>query len=320
MNKIIVLDGYTLNADNALDFSALSDLGEVSYYDYTPENKAIERIGDSSIIIINKIRITKELLDKCPNIKYIGVIATGYDVVDIEACRNRGIVVTNIPTYGTQAVAQYTFALMLELCHHVGKHSASVSNGDWAKSRDFCYWNYPLIELAGKTLGIIGYGKIGQSVAKIAVSFGLNVLAYDLYHNDKYLIDGVNYSSLENIFMNSDFISLNCPLTPENKGIICAKNIELMKKGVYIINTARGGLVNEVETANAINNGKIAGMAVDVLSVEPPRESNPLIECKNCIVTPHIAWAAKESRTRLFNTSIANLQAFLNGNPQNKVS
>lgn len=317
--KIVVLDGYALNPGD-ISWDKIATQGDFALYDITQDKDVVDRIGNAEIVFTNKTSITKDVLDKCPNIKYIGVLATGYNVVDIKACRDKGIVVTNIPTYGTTAVAQYTMAMILELCHHVGEHNRSVKAGDWKKSINFSYWNYPLIELSGKTLGIIGFGRIGQAVAKIASAFGLNILAYDKFPNNDYLFDNVSYATIDELLRKSDFISLNCPLTEENKGIINKDNISNMKDGVFIINTARGPLINEKDLVEALESGKVQGAAVDVLAEEPPVKGNLLIDCDKCIVTPHIAWAAKESRARLMDIASENLASFLNGNPINKIN
>ncbi|MGI6702176.1 MAG: D-2-hydroxyacid dehydrogenase [Christensenellales bacterium] len=316
--KIVVLDGYALNPGD-ISWDGFKALGEFALYDHTVKADIVSRIGDAGAVLTNKTPITRETMLKCPDMKYIGVLATGYNVVDVEAAAELGVTVTNIPTYGTDAVAQYAIAMMLELCHHIGEHNRSVKLGEWQKSRDFCYWNYPTIELSGKTLGIIGFGRIGQKTARIATALGLNVLAYDKHPNENYLFDGVKYATLDELLNKSDFISLNCPLTQENKGIINKDNIAKMKDGVYIINTARGPLINEKDLYDALNSGKVGGAAVDVLNEEPPKEGNLLIEAVNCIVTPHIAWAAKESRTRLMDIAVNNLKAYMEGKPVNTV-
>jgi glycerate dehydrogenase len=319
--KIVVLDGYTLNPGD-LRWEGIEKFGELIVHDrtdFSPE-KVIETIGDAEIIFTNKTPLPKSVLSKTPTVKYIGVLATGYNVVDTLAAKEQGIIVTNIPTYGTAAVGQFTLALILELCHHVGEHSRAVFNGDWTKSADFCFWNYPLIELAGKTMGIIGFGRIGQATAKIAQSFGLNILAYDSYQNPDLESDTCKYATLEELLSNSDIVSLHCPLFDSTKGIINKANIAKMKDGVMIINTSRGPLVVEEDLREALESGKVAAAAVDVVSSEPISAANPLLKAKNCIITPHIAWAPKESRTRLMNTAIENLEAFIKGNPINVVN
>jgi glycerate dehydrogenase len=317
--KIVVLDGYTLNPGD-LSWDRLKQFGEVTIYDRTPSDKILERIGDAEIVYTNKTPLSKETLKKIPNTKFIGVLATGYNVVDVDAAKDLGITVTNIPTYGTDAVAQFAMALLLEMCHHVGEHSREVKNGAWSNSKDFCFWNFPLIELAGKNMGVIGMGRIGQTTAKIAQSFGMNVLAYDAFPNKDLETETLKFVGLDELFKNSDAISLHCPLFESTKGIINKDNIAKMKDGVMIVNTSRGPLIVEEDLAEALNSGKVAGAAVDVLSEEPAKMNNPLMTAKNCIITPHIAWAPKEARDRLLNIAIDNLEAFLNGNPVNIVS
>ena len=317
--KIVVLDGYTLNPGD-ISWSGLEEHGELTVYDRTPADKIVERIGNAEIIFTNKTPLTKETFDRCPEIRFVGVLATGYNVVDTEYAKSRGIPVTNIPAYGTAAVAQFAFALLLELCHHVGAHSDSVHKGDWTKCPDFCYWNYPLVELAGKTFGIIGFGRIGQAAARIAQAMGMKVLAYDQFFDPKLENDGLKYARLDELFARSDVISLHCPLFPSTQGIINKTNIAKMKNGVMIINTSRGPLVVEQDLAEALNSGKVAGAALDVVSTEPIRSDNALLKAKNCIITPHIAWAPRESRGRLMNIAVDNLKAFLSGSPVNVVN
>ncbi len=317
--KIVVLDGYTLNPGD-ISWSGLEQHGELTVYDRTPADKIVERIGNAEIVYTNKTPLTKEIFDSCPTIKFVGVLATGYNVVDTEYAKSKGIPVTNIPTYGTAAVAQFAFALLLELCHHVGSHSDSVHNGDWTKCPDFCYWNYPLVELAGKTFGVIGFGRIGQTAAKIAQALGMKVLAHDQFIDKSLENDGLKYVQLDELFAQSDVISLHCPLFPSTQGIINKANIAKMKDGVMIINTSRGPLVVEQDLAEALDSGKVAGAALDVVSSEPIRSDNLLLNAKNCIITPHIAWAPRESRNRLMNIAVDNLSAFLSGNPVNVVN
>lgn len=319
--KIVVLDGYTLNPGD-LSWEGIGKFGELVVHnrtDFSPE-KVIETIGNAEIIFTNKTPLPKSVLSKTPTVKYIGVLATGYNVVDTEVAKELGIIVTNIPTYGTAAVAQFTLALVLELCHHIGEHSRAVFNGEWTRSDDFCFWNYPLVELAGKTMGIIGFGRIGQATAKIAQAFSLNILAYDSYQNPELESETCKYASLDELLSKSDIVSLHCPLLDSTKGIINKDNIAKMRDGVMIINTSRGPLVVEEDLREALETGKVAGAAVDVVSSEPISEDNPLLKAKNCIITPHIAWAPKESRTRLMNTAIKNLEAFIKGNPINVVN
>ena len=311
--KIVILDGYTENPGD-LSWEGLEQLGELTVYEHTKTEEIISRIGDAELVITNKTPVSAETFAACPQIKYVGVLATGYNVVDVDDARERGIVVTNIPTYGTQAVAQYVFALLLELCHHVGHHSSAVQQGRWTEGRDFCFWDYPLIELAGKTMGIIGYGRIGHATADIARAFGMRVIAYDA------LCTGDELVSLDELLAQSDVISLHCPLNKENTGLINKEAIAKMKDGVMIINTARGPLINEVDLREALLAGKVQGAALDVVSVEPIRKDNVLLGLENCLITPHIAWAPKESRQRLMDVAVKNLESFLAGVPVNNVA
>ena len=319
--NIVVLDGFTLNPGD-LSWDGLKQFGELTVHDrisFAPEN-VVKTIGDADVIFTNKTPLPKDVLEKVPFVKYIGVLATGYNVVDTAAAKELGILVTNIPTYGTAAVAQFTIALLLELCHHVGAHSDSVKNGDWTNSVDFCFWNYPLIELAGKNMGFIGFGRIGQATAKVAQALGLTVLAYDSFQNPALVSESCKYVSLDELLANSDVITLHCPLTDSTKGIINRNTIAGMKDGVMIINTSRGPLVVEQDLCDALNSGKVAGAAVDVVSAEPIAPGNPLLKAKNCIITPHIAWAPKESRARLMNIAAENLASYVNGLPTNVVN
>lgn len=317
--KIVVLDGYTLNPGD-ISWSGLEKYGELTVYDRISTDEIAEKIGDAEIVYTNKTPITKETFDKCPSIKFICVLATGYNVVDIDYAKSKGIPVTNIPTYGTAAVAQFAIALLLELCHHVGAHSISVKNGDWSNCPDFCYWKHPLVELAGKTFGIIGFGRIGQTTAKIAQAIGMNVLAYDEYPIAELENDKLKYTPLDELLAKSDVISLHCPLFPSTQGIINKSNIAKMKDGVMLINTSRGPLVVEQDLVEALESGKVAGAALDVVASEPICRDNVLLKAKNCIITPHIAWAPKESRSRLMSIAVDNLAAFLSGNPANVVN
>ncbi len=317
--KIVVLDGYTENPGD-LSWEALNEIGILTVYDRTPGDKIIERIGNAEAIYVNKVPLSGETIEACPNLKFIGVLATGYNVIDIAAAKRAGVIVANVPTYGTNAVAQFTIALLLELCHHIGEHSNCVKAGDWTNSPDWCFWNYPLIELAGKTMGIIGFGKIGQKTAEIAQALGMNILAYDEYHNSTLESDSCKYVTLDELLMNSHVISLHCPLTPSTQGIINKENIAKMKDEVLILNTSRGPLIIEEDLKDALNMGKVAGAALDVVSTEPIKMDNPLLEAKNCIITPHIAWAPKESRQRLMDIAVDNLKAYLAGTPVNVVN
>lgn len=316
--KIVILDGYTENPGD-LSWSGFEALGDLEVYDRTPVDKTAERIGTSEVVITNKTLITAEVIAQCPNIKYIGVLATGYNVVDTQAAKAKGIPVCNIPTYGTQSVGQFTIAMLLEICHHIGHHSEAVHAGRWESNPDFCFWDYPLIELYGKTMGIIGFGRIGQTTAKMAIALGMNVIAYDEQANDTGR-EIAEYVSLDELFTRSDVISLHCPLFPSTEGIINKDSISLMKDGVIILNTARGPLIVEQDLADALNNGKVYAAAVDVVSSEPILSSNPLLKAKNCLITPHIAWAPAEARKRLMDIAISNLRLFIEGRPENVVN
>lgn len=317
--KIVVLDGYTLNPGD-ISWEGLEALGEVVVYDRTKEAEVVSRIGDAEVVYTNKTPLTKETFAACTNIKFVGVLATGYNVVDISAAKERGIPVANIPTYGTAAVSQFAIALLLEMCHHVGAHSESVQRGEWSKNPDWCYWNYPLIELAGKTMGIIGFGRIGQDTGKIAQALGMKILAYDAYKNEALVSETCRYVELDELFAESDVISLHCPLFPETEGMINKESIAKMKKGVMLINTSRGPLIVEEDLRDGLNEGQVGAAALDVVSVEPIRDDNPLLDAKNLIITPHIAWAPKESRQRLMDIAVNNLKAFLEGTPENIVN
>ena len=319
--KIVVLDGYTENPGD-LSWDELGALGELTVYDrtsLTDENEAIERIGDAEIVFTNKTPITKKVIDACPDMKFISVLATGYNVVDYAYAKEKGIPVTNVPTYGTASVGQFAIALLLEICHHIGHHSESVHAGNWEKSVDFCYWDYPLIELDGKTMGIIGFGRIGKTTGKIAKAMGMKILAYDRHPSD----EGrkiAEYVDLDTLLANSDVIALHCPLFPETEGIINKDTIAKMKDGVILLNNSRGPLVVEQDLADALNSGKVAAAGVDVVSTEPIKGDNPLLTAKNCIITPHISWAPKESRQRIMDCAVENVKAYLAGAPVNVVN
>lgn len=317
--KIVVLDGYTLNPGD-ISWEGLEALGEVTVYDRTKEEDVIARIGDADVVYTNKTPVTRETLEACDNVKFIGVLATGYNIVDIDAAKEKGIPVSNIPTYGTAAVSQFAIALLLELCHHIGAHSDAVKAGEWTNNPDWCFWKYPLVELAGKTMGIIGFGRIGQDTAKIAQALGMKILAYDAYQNPELESETCHYADLDTLLGQSDVISLHCPLFPSTEGIINKANIAKMKDGVMIINDSRGPLIVEKDLREALDSGKVAGAALDVVSAEPIQADNPLIGAKNVILTPHIAWAPKESRQRLMDIAVANLKAYVDGAPQNVVN
>lgn len=317
--KIVVLDGYTLNPGD-ISWEGLEALGEVTVYDRTKAEDIVARIGDADAVYTNKTPITKETLNACPNVKFIGVLATGYNIVDIEAAKEKGIPVSNIPTYGTAAVSQFAIALLLELCHHIGEHSDAVKAGEWTNNADWCFWKYPLVELAGKTMGIIGFGRIGQDTGKIAQALGMKVLAYDAYKRPELESETCKYADLDTVLAQSDVISLHCPLFPATEGMINKDSIAKMKDGVMIINDSRGPLIVEQDLRDALDSGKVAGAALDVVSTEPIQMDNPLLGAKNVILTPHIAWAPKESRQRLMDIAVANLKAYQDGAPQNVVN
>lgn len=315
-HTIVILDGYTLNPGD-LSWEGLAAFGELTVYERTEPDQILSRIGSADIVITNKTPLDAETIAKAPNLKYIGVLATGYNVVNIDAARKRGVVVTNIPTYGTDAVAQFAFALLLEIAHHVQKHSDAVKEGRWTIHPDFCFWDYPLIELAGKTMGIIGYGRIGQATARIAKAFGMHVIAYDVSQQSE---DSDVYVDLDTLLGTSDVISLHCPLFESTKGIINKASIARMKDGVIILNNSRGPLIVEQDLADALNSGKVYAAGLDVVSEEPIKADNPLLTAKNCLITPHISWAPKESRQRLMDIAVHNLKAFVEGKPQHVVN
>ena len=319
--KIVVLDGYTENPGD-LSWDELGKLGELTVYDrtsLTDEDEAIARIGDAEVVFTNKTPITKKVIDACPNMKMISMLATGYNVVDYVYAREKGIPVTNVPTYGTASVSQFSIALLLEICHHIGHHDASVHAGNWANCVDWCYWDYPLIELEGKTIGIIGFGRIGQAEGRIAKALGMNVVAHDLYPNDSGRAIA-EYVDLDTLYARADVISLHCNLTSENTGMINKDSIAKMKDGVILINNARGQLIHEQDVADALNSGKMGAAGLDVVYTEPIRADNPLLKAKNCIITPHISWAPKESRQRIMDTAVENVKAYLAGAPINVVN
>lgn len=319
--KIVVLDGYTENPGD-LSWDALREFGELTVYDRTSYVDApiiAERIGDAEIVITNKTPISKATIDKCPDIKVIPVLATGYNVVDYNYAKAKGIPVVNVPAYGTASVSQFSIALLLEICHHIGHHSDSVHAGNWANNADWCYWDYPLIELEGKTMGIVGFGRIGQAEGRIAKAMGMKVIAYDVFQSESGKEIG-EYVDLETLYKRADVISLHCNLTPENTGMINKESIARMKDGVIIINNARGQLINEQDVADALNSGKIAAAGLDVVYSEPIKADNPLLGAKNCIITPHISWAPKESRQRIMDITADNIRAFIAGKPINVVN
>ncbi|SFC14858.1 D-2-hydroxyacid dehydrogenase [Pragia fontium] len=317
--KIIILDGHTLNPGD-ISWHDIEQLGQVTVYERTPEELIVERIGDAEIVLTNKTPLNAQTLAHCPNLKFIGVLATGYNVVDIQAARQRNIIVSNVPSYSTMSVAQLSTALLLELCHHVGEHSSDVRSGGWTKSIDFSYWHSPLIELMGKKLGLIGYGRIGSAFAKVALALGMEILVYTPSQNKSIEQPNIRVVSLDQLLAESDVISLHCPLTDQNTGIINQNSITKMKTGVMLINTSRGGLIVEQDLADALNSGKVAGAGLDVLSIEPPSKDNPLLNARHCIITPHIAWAPKEARLRMMDITVNNLKCYIAGKPQNVVN
>ncbi|PKQ45375.1 D-2-hydroxyacid dehydrogenase [Confluentibacter flavum] len=317
--KIVVLDGYTLNPGD-LNWDSLKKLGDVTIYDRTPSNLILQRCEGADVLFTNKTILDEITLNNLPSLKYIGVLATGYNVVNTEVAKKNNIMVTNVPGYGTTSVVQMTFALLLELCHHVQYHSDSVMNGKWSASNDWCYWDYPLVELAGKTMGIIGFGNIGQKVADVAMAFGMNILVVDKNKSDQSKGNNIRWVENQELFEKSDVISIHCPLFPETKGLINKENLRKMKKSAFIINTSRGPIIIDRDLAEALINGTIAGAAIDVLSVEPPEANNPLYNAPNCIITPHIAWATKEARARLMVIAINNLSAFIKGEQINRIN
>ena len=319
--KIVVLDGYTENPGD-ISWAPLQELGEVTVYDRTAYEESpliAERIGDAEVAVINKTPISKETIDKCPNLKAIAVLATGYNVADYKYAAEKGIPVMNVPVYGTDNVSQFAVSLLMEVCSHIGHHSDSVHAGEWASNVDWCYWHYPMIEVSGKTAGIIGLGRIGTNTAKILRAMNVKVLAYDRHQHDagKQVAE---YVDLDELLSRSDFIFLHCPLFPETEGIINRDNIAKMKDGVILINNSRGPLVVEQDLYDALESGKVAAAAVDVVSTEPISKDNVLLKAKNCIITPHISWATKEARERIMNTTADNIRSFIEGAPVNVVN
>lgn len=318
MKKIVVLDGYAMNPGD-LSFAGLEALGDCTVYDFTRPEEVIPRAQDAEMVLTNKTRLTAEMIAAMPKLEYIGVLATGYNNVDIEAARQRGIVVANVPAYSTASVAQLAFAHILNITMQVQHHSEKVHKGRWMRNRDFCFWDNTLIELEGKTIGLVGFGNTGQATAAIALGFGMKVLAYTSKSQDK-LPEGVCSVSLDELFSSSDIVSLHCPLTPETRGLVNAERIAQMKSTAILINTSRGPVVDERALADALNAGRLYAAGVDVLSSEPPKADNPLLTAKNCYITPHIAWATKEARERLMAITTENVQAFLAGHPINDVT
>lgn len=317
--KIVILDGYTLNPGD-LSWDELKQSGDVEIHDRTPQEKVVERAKDAEVVFTNKTPLGEDLLKQLPRLKFIGVLATGYNVINIEIAKQQGIVVSNVPGYGTPSVVQMTFALLMELTLHVQHHSNTVREGKWSASKDFCYWDYPLVELANKTLGIIGFGDIGGKVADVATAFGMSIIGNSRTQTDQSHRKNFRWVSVTELLEQSDVVSIHCPLTPETKGLINKENLQLMKPSAYLLNTSRGPVIVDQDLADALNSDVIAGAGIDVLSTEPPPAGNPLFTAKNCIITPHIAWATKEARSRLMDITVNNLNAFLKGEPVNVVS
>jgi glycerate dehydrogenase len=317
--KIVVLDGYTLNPGD-LNWADLNQFGVVTVYDHTPATQIVGRAQGADILFTNKTPLQADHLAQLDGLKYIGVLATGYNVVDVAAAKARKITVTNIPTYGTRSVAQMVFALLLELTQHVKEHSDAVFNGEWTRCRDFCFWKHPLIELEGKTMGIIGFGRIGQATADLAAAFGMDVIGYDRQPSNQTQRRNFKWTGLEELLAQSDVVSLHCPLFPETEGLINQKTLKLMKPTAFLINTSRGLLVVEADLAETLNRGGIAGAALDVLAMEPPRTDNPLFAAQHCLITPHISWATHEARSRLMAIAVNNLKEFLDGHPVSVVN
>lgn len=316
--KIVVLDGRALNPGD-LSWERMGELGELAVYDRTSPQELMERAAGAEALITNKTLITAENMAALPDLKYIGVLATGYNVVDIDAAKERGIVVTNIPAYSTRSVAQTVFAHILNIVQRVGHYADENRKGRWEHSEDFCYWDTPLVELDGKRMGIVGFGNIGRATAFIAQAFGMDVYVYTSKEQHE-LPEAMRKISLDGIFAECDFVSLHCPLTPETKGMVDARRLGLMRPHAVLINTSRGPLVNEQDLADALNEGRLAAAGLDVLSIEPPVMGNPLLSAKNCFITPHIAWATKEARTRLMRIAVNNLKSYIEGNIINNVA
>jgi glycerate dehydrogenase len=317
--KIAVLDGYCLNPGD-LSWDGLRRFGEVEVFDRTRVDEVASRAADAELIFTNKTPLPGYVLEQLPRLRYIGVLATGYNVVDVDAARARGVVVTNIPTYGTASVAQFVFALLLELCHNVKLHADAVRAGEWSRNADWSFWKSPLMELSGKTMGIIGFGRIGRHVGRIADAMEMRVIANDTYRGDQPAYPGFRWAEVDELLAESDVVSLHSPLFPETRGMINARSLALMKPTAFLINTSRGPLVVDQDLADALNAGKLAGAGLDVLSVEPPAENNQLLRARNCLVTPHIAWATREARARLMDLAVENVASFLAGEPRNMVT
>lgn len=319
MPKIVVLDGHALNPGD-LSWAGLHRLGSVEIYDRTPEPDIVTRAYGAEAVLTNKTPLPRAVLDRLPVLKYIGVLATGFNIVDVKAATRRGVTVSNIPIYGTASVAQLAIALLLELCHHVGAHAEAVRAGEWSRSPEWTFWNSPLVELSGKTLGIVGFGRIGRHTAAIGHALGMRIIAADDHRAETPDWPGFAWRDVEELLAEADVVSLHCPLLPHTQGLIYARRLALMKPSAFLINTSRGPLVVDRDLADALEAGRLAGAGLDVLSTEPPEPDNPLLKAPNCIVTPHIAWATREARSRLMEMAVENLSAFLAGKPQNVVS
>lgn len=317
--KIVVLDGCTLATDGN-SWDALLPLGEVEIYDRSSPAEVAQRARNASVLITNKARIPGEVIAACPDLRFIAVSAAGFDCVDVAAASYRGIPVSNVPEYGTDSVAQFTFALLLELCHQVSRHADAVRDGEWTRSPDFCFWKAPLMELTGKTMGIVGFGCIGRRVGELAHAFGMSVLAHSRSHSAPPAYHPYAWASLDELFARADVISLHCPLTPETVGLVNHQRLQRVRPGAFLLNTSRGGLVVEQDLAEALNDGRLAGAAVDVIAEEPIRPDNPLLSARNCLITPHIAWATREARRRLLEATVANVANYLAGQPTNVVN
>ena len=319
--KIVVLDGYTLNPGD-LSWESLEQIGTTVVYDRTDKSLTLERAEGAEVILTNKTALDSDLLHqlKDKGLRFVGVLATGYNVVDVKVAKELGISVTNVPTYGTASVAQFAFALLLELCHHVQLHSDAVRGGEWSNNIDWCFWKTPLVELAGRTMGIVGFGRIGRQTGQIANAMGMKVIAHDAITTKPPNYEGFRWTEVEELLSESDVVSLHCPLFPETEGMINSERLAMMKPTAFLLNNSRGPLIVEQDLADALNSDQIAGAGLDVLSVEPPLEDNPLLKAKNCLVTPHISWATREARSRLMNTVIENVRGFLANSPQNVVN
>lgn len=316
--QIVVLDGYTLNPGD-LSWDDLEALGTCEIYDRTPPQDVVPRAKDAEIVLTNKTVLAREVIRQLPKLKYIGVLATGYNVVDTEAARRQNVPVTNVPTYGTRSVAQMVFAHLLNLTQHAAHHAETVVAGRWTAAEDFCYWDYPLVELAGQTMGIVGFGRIGRATAELARAFGMEVLAHDVVAPPA-AVPGVEMVDLDTLFRRSDVVSLHCPLAAETEKLVNRARLAIMKRSAFLINTSRGPLVDESALAEALNSGRLAGAGLDVLSIEPPEPDNPLLAADNCFITPHIAWATKAARKRLLQAVVQNVKTFLDHRPQNVVN